>query len=64
MITGIQCIGGLTRLRQLSLWNCMRISEDGLNVLRHLPGLQLLSLRGCQQVFAESWITAVCTHLA
>lgn len=39
----------LTRLRSLSLWNCLRITEDGLACLAGL-GLHQLSLRGCQQL--------------
>ncbi len=32
------------------LWNCMRVTMDGLEVLRHLQGLSDLSLRGCSQL--------------
>ena len=39
----------LTRLRSLSLWNCLRITEEGLARLAGL-GLHQLSLRGCQQL--------------
>ena len=39
----------LTRLRSLSLWNCLRITEEGLACLAGL-GLHQLSLRGCQQL--------------
>ena len=32
------------------LWNCMRVTMEGLEVLRHLRGLSDLSLRGCSQL--------------
>ena len=32
------------------LWNCMRVTMDGLEVFRHLQALCDLSLRGCSQL--------------
>ena len=46
---GLAQVSLLTRLRSLSLWNCLRITEEGLACLAGL-GLHQLSLRGCQQL--------------
>ena len=48
--TGLLQLAALTRLRSLVLWNCMRVTMDGLEVLQHLQGLSDLSLRGCSQL--------------
>lgn len=49
--TGLAAIGKLQRLRTLNLWNCLRISEQGLAALTLQVGkLTDLSLRGCQQL--------------
>lgn len=47
---GLLQLRALTRLRSLVLWNCMRVSMDGLEVFQHLPALADLSLRGCSQL--------------
>ena len=47
---GLLHLRALTRLRSLVLWNCMRVSMDGLEVFQHLPALVDLSLRGCSQL--------------
>ena len=47
---GLLQLASLTRLRSLVLWNCMRVTMDGLEVFRHLRALSDLSLRGCSQL--------------
>lgn len=37
-------------LQSLVLWNCLRLTEEGLEVLRCLPHVTSLSLRACQQL--------------
>lgn len=37
-------------LQSLVLWNCLRLTEEGLQVLRCLPHVTSLSLRACQQL--------------
>ena len=44
--TGIRHLSGLTRLKVLSLWNCLRVTHQGLGHLRALPVVEV-SLRGC-----------------
>ena len=43
-------LAGLKRLRTLVLWNCMRVTVDGLGVLSSLAAIADLSLRGCAQL--------------
>ena len=45
-VTGIRHLSGLTRLKVLNLWNCLRVTHQGLAHLRALPVVEL-SLRGC-----------------
>ena len=47
---GLLQLSSLARLRSLVLWNCMRVTTDGLEVFRRLPALADLSLRGCSQL--------------
>ena len=47
---GLLQLSSLSRLRSLVLWNCMRVTVDGLEVFRYLPSLADLSLRGCSQL--------------
>ena len=47
---GLRHLSRLARLRVLVLWNCMRLSVDGLAVFARLPGVTDLSLRGCAQL--------------
>jgi F-box/leucine-rich repeat protein 14 len=43
---GIRHLSGLSRLKVLSLWNCLRVTQQGLAHLQALPIVEL-SLRGC-----------------
>ena len=47
---GLLQLASLTRLKSLVLWNCMRVTMDGLEVFQHLQSLNDLSLRGCSQL--------------
>jgi len=46
MAAGLQHLSGLTRLKVLSLWNSLRVTDQGLAHLQALPIMEL-SLRGC-----------------
>lgn len=56
---GLMSISSLTKLRNLNLWNCLRISVDGLKVLSELRGLTELSLRGCCQITDAAMLALV-----
>lgn len=48
---GLGALSSLRHLASLCLWNCLRLSEAGLQrTLSSLTALSALSLRGCQQI--------------
>ena len=50
LCAGLAKLQSLTRLQDLTLWNCLGISDAGLAALPSLQALSALCLRGCQQL--------------
>lgn len=59
---GLMHLASLSRLRMLVLWNCMRVSVEGLEVFSKLPAVAALSLRGCAQL--SDALCAAIAHLS
>ena len=50
LLPGLAALVSLTKLQDLTLWNCLGISDAGLAALPALQQLTSLCLRGCQQL--------------